>query len=56
VVGQLTRGSTVPEFEGALETMREGEMLAEPVESRFGLHIILLERKIPGERLPFELV
>jgi peptidyl-prolyl cis-trans isomerase C len=55
-LGQLTRGSTVPEFEGALETMQEGEMLAEPVESRFGLHIILLERKIPGERLPFELV
>jgi peptidyl-prolyl cis-trans isomerase C len=55
-LGQLTRGSTVPEFESALERMQEGELLAEPVESRFGFHIILLERKIPGERLPFELV
>lgn len=55
-LGQLTRGSTVPEFESALETMQAGELLAKPVESRFGFHIILLERKIPGERLPFELV
>jgi peptidyl-prolyl cis-trans isomerase C len=55
-LGQLTRGSTVPEFESALERMQEGELLAVPVESRFGFHIILLERKISGKRLPFELV
>jgi peptidyl-prolyl cis-trans isomerase C len=53
-LGQLMHGSTVPEFERALASMSEGELLIEPVESRFGFHIILLERKIPGARLPFE--
>jgi peptidyl-prolyl cis-trans isomerase C len=53
-LGQLTRGSTVPEFETALTTMRDGELLAQPVETRFGFHVILLERKIPGAILPFE--
>jgi peptidyl-prolyl cis-trans isomerase C len=53
-LGQLTHGSTVPEFERALASMSEGELLIEPLESRFGFHVILLERKIPGARLPFE--
>ena len=52
-LGQLTRGSTVAEFEAALERMSEGELLSEPVESRFGFHIILMEKKIPGARLPY---
>ncbi|MEX3009723.1 peptidylprolyl isomerase [Hoeflea sp. TYP-13] len=55
-LGQLTRGSTVPEFERAMEAMREGEISPVPVESRFGFHIIALDRKVPGERLPFDLV
>ena len=55
-LGQLTRGSTVPEFERAIETMKEGEISAVPVESRFGFHIIALDRKVPGEKLPFDLV
>ncbi len=53
-LGQLTHGSTVPEFERALEGMAEGELLAQPVESGFGFHVILLERKIAGAQLPFE--
>ena len=55
-LGQLTRGSTVPEFERALESMREGELGAVPVESRFGFHIVRLDRKIAGEALPFDTV
>ncbi len=53
-LGQLTRGSTVPEFERALEQMDEGTLHPQPVESRFGFHVILLERKIPGAQLPFD--
>lgn len=53
-LGQLTRGSTVGEFERALETMGEGELSKQPVESRYGFHIIQLDRKIEGEMLPFE--
>ena len=55
-LGQLTRGSTVAEFERALVRMTEGEITARPVESRFGFHIIRLERRIDGEPLPFDLV
>ena len=36
--------------------MTPGEMSAEPVASRFGHHIIRLDRKIEGRQLPFEQV
>lgn len=55
-LGQLTRGSTVAEFERALARMTEGEITPRPVESRFGFHIIRLERRIDGEQLPFDFV
>jgi len=53
-LGQITKGDTVPEFEASLETLREGELSAEPVETPFGFHIIALDRKIAGECLPFD--
>jgi peptidyl-prolyl cis-trans isomerase C len=53
-LGQITPGSTVAEFERALGTMQEGELLMHPVETRFGFHVLLLERKIEGVQLPFE--
>lgn len=55
-LGQLTRGSTVAEFERALARMEEGQITPVPVESRFGFHIIRLERRIDGEQLPFDFV
>ena len=55
-LGQLTRGSTVNEFEKALAKMQEGEISAVPVESRFGFHVIALDRRIEGRQLPFEMV
>ena len=55
-LGQLTRGSTVAEFERELARMAEGEITPRPVESRFGYHIIRLERRIDGEQLPFDFV
>lgn len=51
-LGQLTRGQTVEEFEAALERMREGELAI--VETRFGFHIVRLDRHAPGQVLPFE--
>ncbi|AAL54196.1 peptidylprolyl isomerase [Brucella melitensis] len=55
-LGQLTRGSTVPEFERALERMTPGETTANPIESRFGYHIVRLDRRVEGEELPFDYV
>ncbi|NKB52237.1 MAG: peptidylprolyl isomerase [Rhizobiaceae bacterium] len=53
-LGQITKGDTVAEFEAALETLREGELSAEPVETPYGFHIIALDKKIAGECLPFD--
>ncbi len=55
-LGQLTRGSTVAEFETALEKLGEGETTNMPVETRYGFHIIRLGRRIAGRGLPFEMV
>ena len=55
-LGQLSPGSTVAEFEAALADMREGDITPAPVESRFGFHVIALDRRIEGHDLPFDLV
>jgi len=55
-LGQLGPGQTVPEFEAALRTMQPGAVHPEPVESRYGMHVVRLDRRIDGEQLPFELV
>jgi peptidyl-prolyl cis-trans isomerase C len=55
-LGQISAGQTTPEFEAALFAMREGEVSPEPVESRYGVHVIRLDRTIEGRVLPFELV
>lgn len=55
-LGQLSPGGTAPEFDAALATMTPGETTPAPVASRFGHHIIRLDRKIEGRQLPFEQV
>ena len=54
-LGQLTRGSTVPEFEAALMGLAEGRMAPGPVATPYGFHVIRLDRIIRGEPIPFEL-
>ncbi|MCP8939566.1 peptidylprolyl isomerase [Alsobacter sp. SYSU M60028] len=55
-LGQIGPGQTVPEFEQALERLNEGEVAARPVETRYGLHIVWLDRRIAGRDLPLEMV
>jgi peptidyl-prolyl cis-trans isomerase C len=55
-LGQLGPGQTVPEFEAALARMTPGVIHPEPVETRYGLHIVALDRRIEGRGLPFEVV
>lgn len=55
-LGQVTRGSTVPEFETFLCSLDDGELCAAPVETRYGYHIVRLLRRHPGRDLPFEAV
>ncbi|MCC5968577.1 MAG: peptidylprolyl isomerase [Pararhodobacter sp.] len=56
LLGQLTSGDTVPEFEAALERLEPGTVSAEPVETRYGFHIIRLDARAEGQVLPFEAV
>lgn len=55
-LGQLSRGQCVPEFEQVLFRLAEGQFAPRPVESRFGLHIVQVTRRIDGAPWPFELV
>jgi peptidyl-prolyl cis-trans isomerase C len=55
-LGQITSGQTTPEFEHALKALAPGSLCAEPVATRYGFHIIRLDRKIEGRELPFEAV
>ena len=55
-LGQLSPGSTVPEFEAVLMRLPEGEVVGSPVETRYGFHIIRMDRRIEGAQLPFDVV
>lgn len=55
-LGQLGRGQCVPEFEKLLFRLRPGELPERPLETRFGLHIVQVVRRIEGRLLPFEAV
>lgn len=53
-LGQLGRGDVVPEFEKAV---LEGELLGvlpDLVTTRFGFHVVLVARRIPGRLVPYE--
>ncbi|KXF74972.1 peptidylprolyl isomerase [Paramesorhizobium deserti] len=55
-LGQFTRDQVTPEFAGALDPLEPGEIAAAPVETRYGVHVIRLDRRIEGRPLPFEAV
>ena len=53
-LGQIRRGELVPPVQAGLEALREGETGREPVRSRFGWHLLRLQRRIEGREMPFE--
>jgi len=53
-LGQLTRGSTVPEFETFLAALEPGQVCPVLVHSRYGFHVLRLLKAAKGELLPFE--
>jgi len=55
-LGQISRGQTVPEFETFLFNIEEGQTCPVPVKTRFGYHVLRLDRRIEGRQLPFEVV
>lgn len=55
-LGQVRRGELAPPVQAALEDTPPGTNRDEPVRSRFGWHLIRLERRIAGRDLPYEVV
>ncbi|RDU99393.1 peptidylprolyl isomerase [Trinickia dinghuensis] len=52
-LGQLMRGDTVPEFESAVFGTREAGLLPRLVNTRFGFHIVRVDRRVEGDTVPF---
>jgi peptidyl-prolyl cis-trans isomerase C len=55
-LGQVARGDTTPEFEAALQSLEAGQICPDVVRTRYGVHVVRLDRKVDGGVLPFEQV
>ncbi|MEZ5843153.1 MAG: peptidylprolyl isomerase [Hyphomicrobiaceae bacterium] len=55
-LGQVSSGQTVPQFEAALATAPVGTVAPEPVETRYGFHVVFVDRRIEGQELTYEMV
>ncbi|MDT7527774.1 peptidylprolyl isomerase [Sphingopyxis sp. SE2] len=55
-LGQVRRGELVDEVQTVIERLADGATAEQPIRSRFGWHIIRLQRSIKGRELPFEVV
>lgn len=55
-LGQVTQADVVPEFATFLCNLEEAQLCPVPVKTRYGVHILRLDRKVAGKTLPFEAV
>jgi peptidyl-prolyl cis-trans isomerase C len=55
-LGQVAEGDTTPAFEAALRSLDPGEICPTVVRTRYGVHVLRLDRKVAGHTLPFEQV
>lgn len=54
-LGQISRGQTVPEFERQLLLGTVG-LMSKPIETRYGFHVVKINRITPGNQLTFAMV
>ncbi|WP_144183610.1 peptidylprolyl isomerase [Elioraea rosea] len=55
-LGQVTRGSLVPEVETFLSALESGQICPTVVKSRYGMHVLWLHERAEPRQLPFEAV
>jgi peptidyl-prolyl cis-trans isomerase C len=55
-LGQIMRGELAAPVQAGIEALESGTAGREPVRSRFGWHVLRLQRRIEGRTLPFEIV
>ncbi|MGB3538520.1 MAG: peptidylprolyl isomerase [Mesorhizobium sp.] len=53
-LGQIGRGDMVPEFENAVFRFGPTGVLRDLIKTRYGFHVVSVDRRIPGNRLSFE--
>lgn len=54
LLGQQSRGDLVPEIETFIVALEEGQICPVPIETRYGFHVLRLDRFRRGEVLPLE--
>lgn len=52
-LGRVGRGQTLPEFERQVFSAEPG-LLPHPIETRYGYHLVLIDRRWPGRQKPFD--
>jgi len=55
-VGPVVRGQLPPELDMALVGLRPGQIFPAPIATQEGIHVIMLDRILPGELAPFSVV
>jgi peptidyl-prolyl cis-trans isomerase C len=55
-LGQVTLDDVVPEFATFLNGLDDGQLCPVPVKTRYGVHVLRLDRKVAGKPLPYEAV
>jgi peptidyl-prolyl cis-trans isomerase C len=55
-LGQIRRGELVTSVQKGIEALGDAMTAREPVRSRFGWHVLRLQRRTPGREIPFEMV
>ena len=55
-LGQVSRGDTVPELDTFLFNLDEGQLSPVPVKSRYGIHVVRVDKRVPGRQLPYDAV
>ncbi|MBE0506461.1 MAG: peptidylprolyl isomerase [Marinospirillum sp.] len=53
-LGQISNGQTVAEFERQIWSLPVG-LHSQPVESRYGYHLVLIDQRVEGEVLPYDI-
>lgn len=56
LLGQQSRGDLVPELETFVLALEEGQVCPVPVPTRYGFHVLRLDRLVRGKDLPFDRV
>jgi peptidyl-prolyl cis-trans isomerase C len=53
-LGQLAAGDTAPEIDTFLLALEDGQLCPIPIETRYGVHVLRLDRRIAGRAFAFD--